>query len=61
MEGLRSVHRGAIRQYDEEIEKDFGGNDDWGKEIGDGGDDDQEWREKVEGYVLEEPYDVRKG
>ena len=47
MEGLRSVHDGAIRQYDEEIEKGFGGNDDWGKEIGDDGDDDQEWGEKV--------------
>ena len=52
--GLRSVHGDPIRQNDEEIEKDFGGNDDRGKEIGEGGDDDQKWREKVEEDALEE-------
>ena len=54
MDGLRSVHGGAIRQHDEEIEKDFGGNDDRGKEIGEDGNDDQEWREKVKEDALEE-------
>jgi len=55
MDGLRGVHGGAIRQYDEETEKDFGGDDEWGEEIGDNGDDDQEWREEVKEDALEEP------
>ena len=54
MDGLQSVHGGAIRQHDEETEKDFGGNDDRGKEISKNGDDDQEWREKVKEDALEE-------
>lgn len=61
MEGLRSVDRGAIGQEDEEIEEDFGGKDDRGKEVGDGRDDDQEWREDVEGDVFEEPDEAREG
>ena len=54
MDGLRKVHGSAIWQHDEEIEKDFGGNDDRGEEIGEDGDDDQEWREKVKENALEE-------
>lgn len=61
MEGLRGVHRGAVGQHDEEVEEDFGGDDERGEEVGDGGDDEQEWREEVAEEALEEPDDARKG
>jgi hypothetical protein len=60
LEGLRCVHGDAIRQDDEEIEEDFRGHYNRGKDVEDDGDDDQEWGEDGKEDSVEEPDEIRK-
>ena len=61
LESLRCIHSDVIRQEDEEIDEDFRGHYDRGKDVKEDGDDDQEWREEGEEDGVEEPDEIRKG
>jgi len=60
IDGLRGVRGGTKRQDDEQVEEDFRGNYERGKEVDGDGDDDQERGEEREENGFEDPDDVQK-